>query len=547
MDQNVAANLEVEEILRHETFLRAPSQSKILRYLCNRLPGATGAVTQFDIATEALGKSDDFDEATDSSVRVQVGRLRRSLADYYRTNAPINEMCVYVRSGEYRLRLGPISIAYPDLYTPTAASKPVPEVSPSVMPLEKQVRPDWATGRVKQYAVGLAIVLIAIFGVQLSSSTREVEAHSSAIVAPPYITAELKIAGGQAFARQLSNMQTVVESDIDALLQKSMVSRTVVKTDANSGDYRLLVSFSPSSTGEIKTFVSLRNKYGKLVTEQEYTFADIESAREMVNDTVTAIISPAGAVSKDLGEKIGEIPASGFECFIAIETYRSVGDTLKKSTMLDVCLDRFPQSDYYPYFAARDVFRRVQAKQTSGKATGRNSEEWMHLSKILQNDPKNAYANTVAAKLLVGEDSCTEAGEFASEAFSRGRTYPALELAVIVDAFDCRSVSQHQSFWAGRIERIMMANTTPHPLLETYILLGLIVSDQTELVVGQKTNAFDNSAGSQLLAFNAALKRQIDGRGLPEDLQLIRATLPSLIWNPDTLRSIESKIALRAP
>ncbi|MEZ2345581.1 helix-turn-helix domain-containing protein [Terriglobus sp. RCC_193] len=70
----------VHRVLNSPQFMRAETQRKLLHYLwLNRhLP-----LSEYAIATEALGRSSHFDPNTDASIRVQISRLRRKLKDYY--------------------------------------------------------------------------------------------------------------------------------------------------------------------------------------------------------------------------------------------------------------------------------------------------------------------------------------------------------------------------------------------------------------------------------------------------------------------------------
>ena len=75
---------ELERLLDSPMFTRSPVLSRLLQFLVeHRLRGGRSAPKAYAIATEALGRSEDFDPAVDSYPRVMVGRLRSLLDRYY--------------------------------------------------------------------------------------------------------------------------------------------------------------------------------------------------------------------------------------------------------------------------------------------------------------------------------------------------------------------------------------------------------------------------------------------------------------------------------
>lgn len=70
-------------------FARSPNLEKILLYLCNNyFAGRSSLLKEYHIATEALGRSEDFDPKKDSIVRVEMHRLRKRLKEYYAAADP---------------------------------------------------------------------------------------------------------------------------------------------------------------------------------------------------------------------------------------------------------------------------------------------------------------------------------------------------------------------------------------------------------------------------------------------------------------------------
>ena len=75
-----ALQAHVNRILQSTHFARADTQRKLLQYLWDH---RGESVSEYALATEALGRNPNFDPTSDASVRVHISRLRRKLKDYY--------------------------------------------------------------------------------------------------------------------------------------------------------------------------------------------------------------------------------------------------------------------------------------------------------------------------------------------------------------------------------------------------------------------------------------------------------------------------------
>src|SRR5207245_4094056 len=80
------------------------SLCKLLRYLADHAldhPGASPK--EYQIATQVFGRPSDFDPHLDSTVRVQAGRLRGKLAEYYASEGVDDQVVVDFPRGTYAL------------------------------------------------------------------------------------------------------------------------------------------------------------------------------------------------------------------------------------------------------------------------------------------------------------------------------------------------------------------------------------------------------------------------------------------------------------
>ena len=95
---------QVERLLSSHALHGSESLCKLLRYLADHSldhPGA--APKEYQIATEVFGRPSNFDPHLDSTVRVQAGRLRGKLAEYYATEGSEDPILVDFPRGTYAL------------------------------------------------------------------------------------------------------------------------------------------------------------------------------------------------------------------------------------------------------------------------------------------------------------------------------------------------------------------------------------------------------------------------------------------------------------
>src|SRR5437879_3431245 len=84
MTERALFHEQIEKLLSSHALHGSESLCKLLRYLASHSlehPGASPK--EYQIATEVFGRQQGFDPHVDSTVRVQAGRLRTKLAEYY--------------------------------------------------------------------------------------------------------------------------------------------------------------------------------------------------------------------------------------------------------------------------------------------------------------------------------------------------------------------------------------------------------------------------------------------------------------------------------
>ncbi len=91
---------ELDAVLSSDAFRRAPTLARILEYLCKcQLRGET-FVKEFEIATEVMGRSEDFDPQLDGSVRVNLHHLRKKLKQFYENEGAEHALWIALPVGQ---------------------------------------------------------------------------------------------------------------------------------------------------------------------------------------------------------------------------------------------------------------------------------------------------------------------------------------------------------------------------------------------------------------------------------------------------------------
>jgi hypothetical protein len=95
---------QIDRLVNSHVLHGSESLCKLLRYLAKHALDHHGSpIKEYQIATEVFGRSSDFDPQLDSMVRVQAGRLRVKLAEYYGADGVEDPIAVELPRGTYLL------------------------------------------------------------------------------------------------------------------------------------------------------------------------------------------------------------------------------------------------------------------------------------------------------------------------------------------------------------------------------------------------------------------------------------------------------------
>ncbi len=97
--------MEVERVLRSETFRTSAALRRLLRFLVDKaVAGEADQLKEYSIGVDAFGKPSSYDPRHDAIVRLQVGRLRQKLGEYYRTEGKDDPVVFELPKGRFKLK-----------------------------------------------------------------------------------------------------------------------------------------------------------------------------------------------------------------------------------------------------------------------------------------------------------------------------------------------------------------------------------------------------------------------------------------------------------
>jgi hypothetical protein len=90
-------------VMTSGAFENKPRLANLLKYICEKhFDGDSDAIKEYSIATDVFGRSQSFDQATDSIVRVEFFRLRKKLREFYEGEGADQPIEIVVATGHYR-------------------------------------------------------------------------------------------------------------------------------------------------------------------------------------------------------------------------------------------------------------------------------------------------------------------------------------------------------------------------------------------------------------------------------------------------------------
>ena len=99
-----APQAQLTRIVNSTTFRNTEVLRRLLEFLAEKsFTGEADCLKEYTVAVDGLGKPTSYDPRVDSLVRIQIGRLRSKLGDYYRTEGERDPILLDVPKGHFRV------------------------------------------------------------------------------------------------------------------------------------------------------------------------------------------------------------------------------------------------------------------------------------------------------------------------------------------------------------------------------------------------------------------------------------------------------------
>jgi adenylate cyclase len=207
----------LEKVLDSALFADVPRLSRFLEFVVSEtLAGRGDRLKGFVIACEVFDKQDPSDAQTTTIVRVEAGRLRRRLADYYEREGSTDELRIAIPKGGYK----PVFEQLDNAQNPPVEASQTPA---ELAPTGKNARQTFLQRNAVAVCLTTLVAILAIGAAYYTGSERSV-ADAVSATAGIYTTPVIAILPLEAFDENLQHTGlglAITESLIAALSKRS--------------------------------------------------------------------------------------------------------------------------------------------------------------------------------------------------------------------------------------------------------------------------------------------------------------------------------------
>jgi hypothetical protein len=331
---------ELERLLDSPMFTRSPVLSRLLQFLVeHRLRGGRSAPKAYAIATEALGRSEDFDPAVDSYPRVMVGRLRTLLDRYYSETAWVHRL--RVPQGSYEVvvqyRTAPPAARSADDPDPADDVKAAAEAPGGIAPpADRRSR----GGRFGRWIVALLLVALALLALwALRDDTRRLFASDPVPV--PLLEIRPPESGNLPESRALARaLDGKLRDGLRRFDLVNLLSATPPGSSApRQSDYRLDASLVRTSSGLVDvTLVLNRVADQRAIWSQQLRLDHLDTPEFSAIDPMVAQIGgDFGVIVRDQAQRQPDNYSPGYPCLAQFNRMRQMRNAAT-AERVDSCL-----------------------------------------------------------------------------------------------------------------------------------------------------------------------------------------------------------------
>lgn len=346
------------EIQASAPFVASRQLSVFLSYVVEKtLAGEADRIKAYSIATEALGRPETFDPASDPIVRVEAGRLRKALDAYYLAEGAGARLRIAMPRGSYVPRFEPIVIppSEPDGLDDAPPGVPAGEASAAPQVTSPRV---WSLRIVGVLAALVVLMTLGAFGLRHSAedatpmatsqrTTAAVRTPATKPMAPRIFVAPFAVSDAAALGVTGSQFSMMLATAISRFDEVTVVTR--MDGDA---DYFVSGMLSAGSDDVSASTLLTDRRSGRVIWSSQTTLP-LDPSRpaatisQLKSAIAVAIAQPYGVVLSDQQTR-ADRPDDGFPCVIRSFNYWR-NFTPKVHGELKACLEALTRR--YPTYA----------------------------------------------------------------------------------------------------------------------------------------------------------------------------------------------------
>jgi len=411
-------NEEFERLLASPLFTRSPVLSRLLQFLVeHRLRGGRSAPKAYAIATEALGRSADFDPAVDSYPRVMVGRLRTLLDRYYAETPWVHRLRVPQGSYEIVVQYRSSPPARSSAEGEDGAAAAAVEAAGGQVTSSRQLG---VTAPARSSRPGLWAALVVVLALLAAGAwwlpSNWGRLFASAPVAIPLLEVSAPLSGdtptSRALARGLDGRLR------DGLRRFDLVDLRSARAPASSpaadrADYRLDVSIVRQLEGQAADVTLVLNRVADQRTiwsQQFHLVGDQMPGFDAVDTAIAQIAGDYGIIVRDQLQREPDNFAPGFAClaqFNRMRQMRTAGSAQQVDACLRATLDRNSRDPVALSALSLLRFGDWQPRRGTPQGTAAFLEARMLAERAYENGPGTAAGQFAMARANFYTGNCS--------------------------------------------------------------------------------------------------------------------------------------------
>ena len=351
---------QLERILASRCFEQAGRASRFLRYAVEQtLAGNGERLKGYTIAVEVFDRPADFDAQNDSLVRVEGGRLRRRLIEYYATDGRGDRVQIELPRGSYAVVWSYDSSGGAEV---ADAERIAPRAGEVTTHPARTTRWRQASALLVVAAILVTIVIVVLQQRQSSERARDYPTFAEALAQgrPPIVVVPFEVLDNEARSRSLAETLTeevLIELDEHELFviatepRGDNADRATARASAGSAGYVLSGSVrTMPDTIRITARVVLAASGTQIWSTRFDEPRSIETARagqERVARAIASVAAPYGPVFDAELTRVAAAPPerlSVSECMLDYYEYRRDLDAAHHAVALR-CIERVIQDE----------------------------------------------------------------------------------------------------------------------------------------------------------------------------------------------------------